>query len=67
MEDVAVQTAAQLIQCIKPCKGDKACMTACEKAFVRDGGKVFTDPQGGKVFTDPQGGKVFMTPGGVIS
>jgi hypothetical protein len=62
------QTVAQLTQCIKACKrGDKLCLTACEKAFVLDGGKVFTDPQGGKVFTDPQGGKVSMTPGGVIS
>jgi hypothetical protein len=49
----------KLTNCINACNGDKACIKACQGAFVAEGGKVFASPEGGKVFTAPDGGKVF--------
>ena len=57
-------TVASLTKCINACQGNKACVKACEDAFVAAGGKVFADPAGGKVFADPAGGKVFTDPAG---
>ena len=62
MEDASMantHTVADLTRCIKACKADQACETACEDSFLADGGKVF-ERDGGKVFTDKDGGKVFI-------
>jgi hypothetical protein len=62
------KSITKLSKCLSACNGAAACVTACEQAFVKEGGKVFVKPDGGKVFTFPgaagtvnvtQGGKVF--------
>ncbi len=54
---------ANLKKCVKDCKGNEACVAACEAAFVAEGGTASAD---GKVFTDPNGGKVFITLDGKV-
>ena len=57
---------AKLTKCIKDCRGNQACVQACEAAFVAEGGTIDAVPEGGKVFVDPDGGKVFVTNGGKV-
>ena len=56
----------KLTKCIKDCKGDAACKTACEDAFRAEGGTITVVAEGGKVFVSPTGGKVFISNGGKV-
>ena len=62
---MAIQTIADLVQCIANAGGNKAKIKKCEDDFVAGGGTVGAQP-GGKVFSDTIGGKVFVTTDGKV-
>jgi hypothetical protein len=63
---MADHSVDKLTKCIKDCRGNAACVTACEVQFVAEGGTIVPVQEGGKVFTSATGGKVFITNGGKV-
>jgi hypothetical protein len=64
---MAKKNVASLRNCVNACaRGDLACVTTCEDAFLQGDGNTVVNVSGGKVFRDTVGGKVFINDSGQI-